>query len=211
MSDIGTLAEKSLHAALKIWYSQPNDKFEVKVENFVIDIVRDKLLIEIQTGNFGAMKAKLKRLLPTHQIHIIYPIPQQKWIVRQTKEGRLIKRRKSPKRGKVIDIFKELVRIAELIPNANLSLEVLLTHQEELWRDDGKGSWRRKRWSIYDHYLLSVVEQLTFKSPSDFCALLPQTLAEPFTNRQLATALTCNLNMAQKMSYSLRKMGKFAV
>lgn len=211
MSNIGTLSEKSLHAALKLWYSQADDKFEVKVENFVIDIVRNNLLIEIQTGNFGAMKPKLKRLLPNYHIHLIYPIAQQKWIVRQTKEGDLIKRRKSPKRGSVIDVFKELVRIAEFMSNSNLSLEVLLIHQEEIWRDDGKGSWRRKKWSVYDHHLLRVVEQLSFKSPSDFCELLPKNLAQPFTNRQLATALACTVNMAQRMSYSLRKMGELTV
>ncbi len=51
---IGTLGEKSIHSSLKKWYSKPGDKFEVPFDGFIIDIVRGKLLIEIQTGNFSS-------------------------------------------------------------------------------------------------------------------------------------------------------------
>ena len=40
MSDIGTLNEGSLHAALKELYAQPGDQFEVPLDRFVIDIKR---------------------------------------------------------------------------------------------------------------------------------------------------------------------------
>ena len=52
---IGTLNEGSLHAALKQVYAEPGDTFEVPLDRFVIDISRDELLIEIQTGSFAAM------------------------------------------------------------------------------------------------------------------------------------------------------------
>ena len=48
---IGTLNEKSLHAALKEWYAKPEDLIEVPVDGFTVDIVRGDLLIEIQTRN----------------------------------------------------------------------------------------------------------------------------------------------------------------
>ena len=54
MSRIGLINEKPLHASLKQWYARPGDRFEVPVDGFVIDIVRDNLLIEIQTRNFAA-------------------------------------------------------------------------------------------------------------------------------------------------------------
>ncbi len=61
MSGIGLLNEKPLHASLKEWYAQPGDQFEVPVDGFVIDIVRDDLLLEIQTGSFASIKSKLAR------------------------------------------------------------------------------------------------------------------------------------------------------
>ncbi|MCP4426145.1 MAG: hypothetical protein GY803_16760 [Chloroflexi bacterium] len=187
--------------------AQPGDRQEVRVDGFVIDIVRDETLIEIQTGNFGAMKRKLAKLLPHHPVHLIHPIPYEKWIVRQTAVGDPIQRRKSPKRGRIIDIFAELVRIPHLLPHPNLTITVLLTQQEEIWRDDGQGSWRRKRWSIYDHRLLNIVAEHTFSASEDWLRLLPDDLSQPFTNRELAAALPCRLNLAQKTTYTLRHAG----
>jgi hypothetical protein len=204
---IGTLAEKSLHAALKEWLLQPGDRQETAVDGFVIDIVRGDILIEIQTRHLGAMKRKLARLLPHHPVHLFHPIAAEKWIVRQTAGGQPISRRKSPKRGRLIDVFAELVRIPHLLSQPNLTVTVLLTRQEEIWRDDGQGSWRRKRWSIHDHRLLAVVDQKSFESANDWLALLPDDLAQPFTNRALAAALSCHANLAQKTTYTLRHAG----
>ena len=68
IADIGTLNESSLHAQLKQLLSEQGDEFEVDLDGFVIDIRRGDLLIEVQTGSFGAMGRKLDRLLT--RIHI---------------------------------------------------------------------------------------------------------------------------------------------
>ncbi len=203
---IGTLAEKSLHAGLKDWYGRPGDQFEVRVDGFVIDIVREDVLVEIQTRHLYAMKRKLRRLLADHSVHLIHPIPSEKWIVREDAQGVFVQRRKSPKHGKILNIFDELVRIPHLLSHPNLTLEVVLTQQEEIWRDDGKGSWRRRHWSIADQHLLSVVEQAIFETPHDYMAVIPADLQRPFTNRQLADKLKCPVKLAQKITYTLRKM-----
>jgi hypothetical protein len=57
------LREKPLHASLKLWCATDGDLFEEPVDGFVIDVVSDDLLIEIQTGGFSSMKRKLKALL----------------------------------------------------------------------------------------------------------------------------------------------------
>jgi hypothetical protein len=48
--------EHSLHSEIKKWYTLPGDRFEVKIDDFIVDIVRHALLIEIQTRNFSAIK-----------------------------------------------------------------------------------------------------------------------------------------------------------
>src|SRR5258708_39950387 len=118
MSGIGLLNEKPLHASLKQWYARPGDRFEVPVDGFVIDIVRrrereagEDLLIEIQTRNFASTRAKLIKLTRSHQVRLIYPVVQEKWIVRSVaaNSGSVVRRRKSPKRGRLEDLFWELV------------------------------------------------------------------------------------------------------
>lgn len=203
---IGTLGEKSLHAGLKEWAGQPEDQFEVTVDGFVIDIVRGQTLIEIQTRHLYAMKRKLRRLLAEHEVRLLHPIAREKWIVRETAVGDPISRRKSPKRGQTLDIFKELVRFTGLIPHPNLTIDVLLTQEEEILRDDGQGSWRRKRWSIHDRRLLAVVEQASFATAVDYQGVIPAGLKRPFTNKELAHSLACTTNLATKISYTLRQM-----
>lgn len=207
MTQIGTLAEKSLHAGIKEWYGRSGDQFEVKVDGFVIDIVRGEQLIEIQTRHFGALKHKLKRLLENHPVLLLHPIAQEKWIVRQTAEGEPISCRKSPKKGQPLDFFSELMRIPHLLPHPNLTVGAVLTQQEEVWRDDGQGSWRRKGWSLHDHCLLDVVAMHTFAGPADLLTLLPPDLPQPFTNRQLSKLAKIRLHLAQRITYTLSRSG----
>ncbi|MFC2030522.1 hypothetical protein ACFLWA_07340 [Chloroflexota bacterium] len=205
MPGIGLLNEKPLHASLKAWYARPGDQLEVAVDRFVIDIVRDDLLLEIQTANFAAIKPKLDDLVQGHRVRLIYPIPQEKWIMRLARDdGDEITRRKSPRRGRVEDLFWEMVRIPHLAANSNFSLEVLLTQEEEVRRYEGKGNWRRKGWRIAERRLLKVVGQRLFQELADWREFVPDEL-ESFTARDLAEATGVRKPLAQKMVYCLRK------
>ena len=200
------MGETSLHEAVKRWYAQPGDRLEAWVDGYLIDIVRDDQLIEIQTGNFSAIKAKLENLVRRHPVRLVHPIAQTKWIVRLDARGGRVSRRRSPKKGRVEDLFLELVYIPHLMEKANFSLEALMVHSEEELIDDGRGSWKRRRWSVHDRRLLDVVERTTFSAPADFKKLLPEALPEEFKTRELAELLGLKVNIAQKMTYSLRQM-----
>mgnify|MGYP001034243352 CR=1 FL=1 len=73
--------------------------------------------------------------------------------------------------------FRELVYLPGLITHPNFSLLALFTHEEEIWRDDGKGSWRRKGWSIADRALLQVTGAERFAFPGDYLKRRPASLA----------------------------------
>jgi hypothetical protein len=206
MSGIGSLNEKPLHASLKEWYAQPEDRCEVAVDGFVIDIVRDDLLLEIQTGNLASIKPKLQDLVRSHQLRLIYPIAQEKHIVKLAKDdGGDITRRKSPKRGRVEDLFWEMVSFPQLLESPNFSLEVLMIREEEVRRYAGKRRWRGRGWGIEERRLLGVVDQIVYEEPADWRAFLPKDL-ETFTARDLAEASGIRRQLAQKMAYCLRKV-----
>ena len=206
------MRERSLHAATKNWYARPGDQMEVRVDEYVVDIVRGDLLIEIQTRNFSALRTKLRRLIRDNEVRLVHPIPQRKWIVRVDAGGEnVLSRRRSPKRGRVEDVFSELVYMPRLVKDPNFSLEVLLIRSEDVWIDDGMGSWRRRHWSIHDRRLLDVVERVLFEAPEDFIGLLPSILPEKFTTKDLSETLKIRSNTAQKMAYCLREMGTINV
>ena len=209
---IGTLSESSLHAAVKDWYAIPGDRLEVPMNGYVIDILRDNLLIEIQTRKFAQIKHKLHSLLENHAVRLVLPIAQEKWIIRIPENGNnSSSRRKSPKRGRFIHIFDELIRIPDLITQPQFSLEILLIQVEEIRIQDGKGSWRRKGWSISDRRLIEVIDRLVLKRPADFLQFLPPDLPTSFTARDLSKQGSITLRLAQKTAYCLKHMGNISM
>lgn len=210
---IGTLSERSLHAAIKQALMQPGDQAEVRVGRRIVDILRQgengNLLIEIQTRHFYAIRPKLEGLLAdNHRLHLVHPIAQRRWIVKLARDGQsLIERRKSPKVGYLEDIFIELVGIPYLVGHPGFTLEILLIEEEEVRIDDGKGSWRRGKWSISDHRLLTINERRVIAGPRDLLSLLPPELPQPFTNAELARRLGRSPALASKITYCLRAMG----
>ncbi len=211
MEHIGTLREKSLHAALKTWYAEDGDRFEERIEGYVIDIVRGGLLIEIQTGSFAGIKEKLRKLCENNRVRLVYPIAQEKWVVRVDKKGRQISRRKSPKRGSVYEMFGELVYTPGLLAQPNFSFEALLIESETIWRDDGNGSWRRKGWSVHDQRLVKVVDRHLFSGLENYLSLIPAKLTEPFSNKQIAEEAGIRDYQARKMTYCLREAGALMI
>ena len=205
MSGIGVLNEKPLHAALKAWIAKPGAQFEVAVDGFVIDSVQGDLLIEIQTGNFASIKAKLTKLTQAHRVRLVYPIAQEKWIVKlaQDNDGKAT-RRKSPKRGRVEELFWEMVSFPHLMAHPNFSLTVMLTIEEEVRHFNPNLNWRKRGWGVVERRLLGVTEQIIFEKPADWLCLLPKGM-EKFTTKELAEKLGVSQKLGQKMAYCLRK------
>ncbi len=220
---IGTLRETELHAALKRHYARPQDRLEVAVDGYVVDIVRDDAssddasssyeLIEIQTHNFAALKPKLLRLAQQHRVRLVYPIAQSKWITRVKADRRtVLGRRKSPRHGTWEDVFVELVSLPELMAHPHFTLEVVLIHEDEI-RCPRAGRSRRRGsdWRVCNRRLLKVVESAVFADPDDFRRFIPSDLTMPFTSHELAVALQRPDYAAHKITYCLRKMGVLTV
>jgi hypothetical protein len=129
---IGTLNEGALHAQLKDWYRRPGDRVEQAVDGFVVDLVRGDLLVEIQTGGFAPLRRKLELLTRQHPVRLVAPVPLVRTIIRLSDEGELLSARRSPRRGRIEDIFDRLVSIPSLLCCPRFELEVILSHQDEL-------------------------------------------------------------------------------
>lgn len=205
-SGIGTLNEFSLHAEIIQHLAQPGDQLEAQLEGYFIDILRGDQIIEVQTRNLSKLLPKAHTMAKTHTVEVIYPIQQYKSITRISAEGEIVSKRKSPKNGRLVDVFDELVNAPDLFTPENISLKILLIEGEEIWLDDGKGSWRRKGWSISERRLTGIRGERVFSYPSELLELLPRSLPSPFTNAQLAKLLKIRSRLAGKITYTLRKL-----
>src|SRR5262245_36358213 len=146
---IGTLRERPLHAALKRWYAQPGDRAEHAVDGYVIDLVRDDLLIEIQTRNVSSMRRKVDTLLGHgHRVRLVLPLPSEFTILRVDYYGVLLGRRRSPRHQRPCDAFAELVSIARLLDHPSLELDLVSVEIDEVRRHVVDGPWRRRGWQV---------------------------------------------------------------
>jgi hypothetical protein len=203
---IGTLNEGQLHAQLKEWYIQPGDRLEQPVGGFVIDIVRDDTLIEIQTGGFAPIRRKLNTLLDNHDVRLVVPVPLTRQIVRLSPTGEVLSTRRSPLRGRPQDVFARLVSLPNLLTHPRFELELLLAHEHEHRRHEPGRAYRRHGWVIIGRSRISVEETCLLKAPKDAAALLP-SMPEPFDTAELAAAENCSRQLAQQMTYCLHAMG----
>lgn len=200
------MTEQTLHEQLKELYARETGEIESTMGDYRVDVVRGDLLIEIQTRSFSSIRDKLRDLTQENRVRLVHPIAYQKWITRLDEDKKQVSRRKSPRRGRVEDVFSELVYLPKLLMSPNFELEVVLVDLEEYWIDDGRGSWRRRRWSIHDKKMLELRERYLFKSPEDFKQLIPEALPKEFTSRVLSKETGLNMRLAQKMLYCLTKM-----
>lgn len=199
------MPEMSLHSQLKDLLREPGDQVEAEIWGYKADLLRGDEVIEIQTGNFQAIRGKLRRLLKAYRVTLVHPVAERRVVTRR--DGEKETRRASPKRGRVEEVFGELVYCPELPLSPRFRLIVLLVHEEEVLVNDGGGSWRRRRWSVGDRRLISVLGSRVFESTRDYLLLLPEGLPAEFTVSDLQKASGLRAALARRMLYTLTKMG----
>ena len=204
---IGTLNEQPLHSALKNYYAGDSGEKEVRVDGYIIDVVNNCEFYEIQTGNFSTIKRKVSQITPKHRLTVVYPIAVEKWIVKLPEKTRgEVKRRKSPKKEGVYQLFKELVSFPDYINHQNFFIDVVKIQEEELRKYTGEKTWRQNGWVTLERRLLNVLEIQRFSDRQSFYCLLPEALPKAFTTKDLANLVQIPRWLAQKAVYCLRKM-----
>lgn len=200
--------ETSLHQDLKVQYGLDRGGLcEVAVAGYRIDAVDEEgTLVEVQSGPLGALKSKLRKLLPDHRVRIVKPVVVRRKIIRRDRaDGPERSGRQSPKRGALVDVFDDLVGVAAFLADKNLSVELLGVSIEEI-RVPRR---RRPGYHVVDRRLGHILETQRIETPDDLWNLLPAGLpdSEPFTTRDLAWKLDRPLHFAQRVAYCLRISG----
>ena len=202
--------ETSLHRQLKARYARPGAQLEVTLGGYRIDVVCGDELIEIQHGSLAAIRDKVRDLLQKHRVTVVKPLIVRKRLIKlKKKNGRQVNSRMSPKRGKLLDVFDELVYFTQVFPHKRLTLEVVLIDIEER-RYPGHGRRRRRRdgdFQVQDQTLVAVHETHRYRTASDLARLLPEGLPDAFHTGHMAEGLNVDRWTAQRMAYTLRNVG----
>lgn len=168
---IGTKKERTLHQYLKYYFCNDSIFHEQKCNGYIVDILKDDQIIEIQTSSFNAMRKKLETLLKTHKITIVYPIILERILYNFNDSGELENIRKSPKKEHPLKIGKELYKINHLLNNKNLSfIGVVLKIFEE--RIPYINRYKQKRMTRINQIPYELVEIINLDSKT-LSSLIP--------------------------------------
>ena len=207
-ASIGELNERSLHRALKARYAVSGGATEQAVDGFVADVFAGGRVVEIHTGSFRPLRRKLRRLLERYPVTLVHPVARDRYIVKVSADPTVPPtRRRSPKHGSVFQVFPALASIPALLAHPNLTLEVVMTVEEEVRAWNGRGSWRRGGWAILDRRLVDVVQTHAIDSMADLFALLDAHLPERFTTRDVAAAMKSPRRLGQLAAFCFREGG----
>ncbi len=231
---IGTLREKRLHAAIKR-YICPDESChecpvgelilnvdagkEQKKRRMVADILCKDEIVEVQTGGFFPLRDKVAWYLAhtPYRVTVVHPVAAVKylsWI--DPASGDILSRTRSPKRGRVKDIARELYWLSEFIGDPRFSVRILLLELEEYRMADGWGRDKKRGSSRYERFPTALLGDVTLASPADFALyFLPTQLTEkniegrssPFTAADYARATGIRGKATYSMLRILMRLG----
>ena len=196
--EFSTLNESKLHHSLKILYQQIYEgTTETSLDGFIYDIVtKNGNIVEIQTKNLAKLLPKiLKTIENGHNIKLVHPVIITNRIELKDEQRNIISKRKSPKKGCIYDIFRELTGLYPVLTNPHFSLEVVeieMTEErtrtsEPVQSKNGRRRFRRN-WLKTGKRLDTIINTRRFSNASDYLALLPP-LPTPFCAKDLKAAL----------------------
>ncbi|MCK4643307.1 hypothetical protein KAU32_06695 [bacterium] len=197
-NDFGTYMEGDLHRQLKAWISMPGDRMEASYTPYIIDIVRDDLFIEVQTGSFHTCRKKFETLCQKAKLTVVYPLVLKTYIKYSDKKARL-----SPRRRSIFHIFNELSSIGNLLSTPGFSFEVLECSVTE-HRDRNRS---RKGYRITGRTLLEVLGKRRFVCPGDYFKLFSPSLPKQFTNGDLVKIYGIRRHLVSALTLTFRRAG----
>jgi len=207
--------ETTLHHQFKELFSGRGDNrksvaIEAPLDGYRIDVLTDKAVIEIQHSGLAAIRGKVRRLAERHKVLVVKPIIAQKRIIfLESADGPVVRRRLSPRRRGLLDLFDELIHFTQELSLPRVGLVAALAECEE-WRcPPTAASFRRRRrhrprHEVLDRRLTRVIETRTITKGADLLRLLPcRDLPQPFDTGELAAAVGRCRSFAQRIAYCL--------
>ncbi len=190
---IGTYNEKPLHKILKRTVTDDASCFEVRIGTYVADVRENGRITEVQTGSFYPLAPKLSYFLKETDdtVTVVHPVTEELTIIRVDPDtGEVLRRSKSPKKGRSRDILPELWYVRDSFPHDRLTVVVPLLRAEE-YRYSERMRYRKK--GAYDAQFVPLAARswVEIATLDDVRGLLPDSLrtADGFTAEQFGKAM----------------------
>lgn len=133
-----------------------------------------------------------------YKVILVYPIVITKWIFWINKEtGEILKKRKSPKKEKIYQIFPELYKIKEHLLNSNLQLHIILIDLDEYRIVSSQNE--KEKIIKYDKIPKTLIDEIDICKRLDYQKFLSDQLKSPFTSLDYSRELKIPKNTSSIM------------
>lgn len=125
MNSIGTLSEKSVHAELKDMIAD-REYQELKVLNYICDVVIDNEIYEVQTSKFKAISNKIRNLLERtdYNITVLIPVYRKNKIIFY-ENNEIVRESRTRHKGVLMDRIDELESLKEFIGHKRFKIKFI--------------------------------------------------------------------------------------
>ena len=224
---IGTLGEKQMHAAIKRficpeeqYHEIPLDTGErageldengkkIKKRRFVADVLKGDNVYEIQTGPLAPLTDKIRWILEntSHNVTVIHPIAETKWVNVLNKQNDVENRYRSPVKGKLKDIAPELYAVKDFVDSPRFCLVILMMEAEQYIKNAGKKGRSRTKYKKYELIPVNLLRAHLFRSKEDYKIFIPDSLEGEFTVKTFSSQSKIRGMDAYHTIYTLADMG----
>lgn len=205
---IGTLSEKTLHAVLKEYYEPDSDSQEVKIGNYVADIVGENGIIEIQTRNLVNLVPKLECFLQATDVTVVHPVAKIKYVSWLNEEtGELSKARKSSRSYDEYSALWEIYALKDFIKNPRFHLVICFLELLEIRSLNGWSRDKKRGSTRFDRIPEKLLGELVLYSKEDYWQFIPTEVEKDFTSGEFATAIHKDRETARELLYILESAG----
>lgn len=183
---IGTLGEKRLHVLIKRFLCENEDYHEVGVANtrFVSDVRIGNDIYEVQTGPFHPMRAKIQHYLEKTDctVTVVHPIASKRWISWiDPKKGTVSDRSRVIRAGRPQDLLPTLYPLLPMLGNPRLRFRLLLIEAQDFRMLSSRTRDPKKGAKKYERIPLALLDDIEFRTSSDFLPFVPDKLPAHFT------------------------------
>lgn len=189
---VGTLAEKWQHQIIKRYLSENPAHHEVKLEGtrFISDVRVGGQVFEVQSAAFSPLQKKIGYYLSHTDllVTVVHPIPKNRFVSRIDPVTQEISPpRRSPRHSSPIELLPKLYPLIPFLNHERLQFRVLLLEVQD-FKLLSHGKTPRRNASRFERIPTALLEDISFASPSDYRALLPNALPSPFTVKLFSKA-----------------------
>jgi len=200
---IGTQQERWIHQAIKYYLSNDPMTHEIAMDGYVVDVLLDGEIYEVQTGAVWKLTSKLSHFLPHYPVHVVIPLVYKKTIMTLNEYGIKLSERRSPRVAKLQHIALVIEPLFSMLNHPNLSVMVMMIEVDEYRRKSEMVD--KKLWTERIPKGSPVV--YTFRKPDDYRLFLPETLPHQFTRVDYQTYVRLSPNAAMAMMRLLNVVG----